>query len=351
MPDINIIFHRPPDSLRVGGLDLAMNELSDALSNQGVSVYFADNLEKDEYAVISKHRSIGWFHGLWQSPYRTYARFYQEQGIPYVVSPHGMLEPWAIKHKAWKKWPYFYCIEKRILQKAQIVFATGMLEEQHLKTKLSNVKTAVIPLGLRANVNPDYDAARQELGWQPHETVLLFLSRIHPKKGLLELLQVLTQVPETEKIKLRMVIVGDGDKKHIQAVQAYMKQNERSLPKVEYVGPVWGEGKWRYLQGANLFCLTTYSENFGLAVLEALTVGTPILTTDQTPWASFKHQKGYYITTLNKNDIRETLMSYIKHAKWSAEERQYLAQTVKEQYAWDRVSKEYIRELTPLLSK
>jgi glycosyltransferase involved in cell wall biosynthesis len=96
---------------------------------------------------------------------------------------------------------------------------------------------------------------------------------LHPKKGLDLLLRALavTELPEMS----RLVIVGGGDPYYVSKLRSLAASLADRLPKIDWVGEVWGAARWPYFQGANLFCLPTHSENFGLAVLEACQVGTP----------------------------------------------------------------------------
>ena len=91
-------FHQPPPAQRAGGLDAAIRSLQSALEALGHEVIV--NPHKMSVQPDAAH-----FHGLWQPAYRSAARHYAGQNIPFVVSPHGMLEPWAWRHKRWKKLP------------------------------------------------------------------------------------------------------------------------------------------------------------------------------------------------------------------------------------------------------
>ena len=104
---MNIRFFEPPPAEKIGGLDAAISSLGAALRQLGhsVSVNAGQPLDSPETAVH--------FHGLWQRNFPVLARECRRRGISYVVSPHGMLEPWARRKKWWKKWPYFQLIEKR----------------------------------------------------------------------------------------------------------------------------------------------------------------------------------------------------------------------------------------------
>jgi glycosyltransferase involved in cell wall biosynthesis len=343
MSALNIHFHRPPEALRIGGLDLAIHEMAGSLRTQGANVLFIDETASSNQTASG--RTIGWFHGLWQPSYRRWAHFYSKSKIPYAVSPHGMLEPWAMKNKAWKKIPYFILMEKGWLSSASIIFSTGSLESQSIRRWLPGQRIEEIALGLAADKAPDYQKARNQLQWADHDVVLLYLSRIHPKKGLLELIRALTHLTEQQRACVRLVIVGDGPKPYTTRIRSFIDRNKSQLPRIDQVGPVWGEEKWAYLQGADLFCLPTYSENFGLAVLEALRVGTPVFTTDQTPWGGFSERNGFYITSPGQMAITRGVCQAIKEYQWGPEARAELSDWSGKAFNWDIIGSQYIQLL------
>src|SRR5689334_14556329 len=98
---MNVHFFQPPPEQLTGGLDAAITSLREALTRIGVAVDDA----------LPEHAGVAHFHGLWQPAHARFARECRRRGVPYVVSPHGMLEPWAWRHKWWKKWPYFHLVE------------------------------------------------------------------------------------------------------------------------------------------------------------------------------------------------------------------------------------------------
>jgi glycosyltransferase involved in cell wall biosynthesis len=256
-----------------------------------------------------------------------------------VVSPHGMLEPWAWRHKWWKKWAYFHLFEKRFLRGADALLATARPEGERLGKMVPGQRVETIPLGIDAGVAPDYEAARAALGWERDERVLLFLSRIHPKKGLDLLLQALARTPAPHPV--RLVIVGDGDPSYVAQLQAWAQTHATGLPRIDWIGPVWGEARWRYFQGADLFCLPTHSENFGLVVLEAWQTGTPVLTTPGTPWAADLAGRGY-LCEPRIDSIGEALRTFWASPTAGAAQRLALHEWTRQNFAWDLLAPRYL---------
>ncbi|MEO6786517.1 MAG: glycosyltransferase [Chthoniobacteraceae bacterium] len=328
-------FFEPPPAQKVGGLDAAIASLAAAMNRLGHSVTFNEMPGGPAEAVAH-------FHGLWQHGFPSLARACRHRGIPYVVSPHGMLEPWARRKKWWKKWPYFHLVEKRWIAGAACVLATAEPEAARLRGIFPRSRIESLPLGLTADKRPDYAAARARLGWGAEETVLLFLSRIHEKKGLDLLLLALAELHGTLPSATRLVIVGPEEQPDYAArCREFIAQNAQRLPRTDWIGAVWGEDRWSYFQGADLFCLPTHSENFGLAVLEACQVGTPALTTTETPWAGPLGSGRGFIARPEIADIHAQIARFFSNKRSSATEREALAAWAWENFDWATLAPRY----------
>lgn len=335
-----INFFQPPGHQRTGGLDLAIQSLQEYLTNAGITV--RSDVSTDLIGQ-SKEPELVHFHGLWQRRFPQISAHCRNQGVPYVVSPHGMLEPWAWRHKRWKKWPYFYLVERRYLAGAEHLVATSTVEESNLSKFFPKMPCTVLPLGLTSSYGPGYAKTRENLGWGESELVLLFLSRIHPKKnlnGLLEALAALGPIPCSRSV--RLVIVGGGEDRYVRQLKGLANEHRNSLPRIDWVGEIWGEGKWPYLQGADLMCLPSFSENSGFSILEALQVGTRVLTTDQTPWSALPSWKAGWVVQPKVEDLVNALSAYFEKPDWPEEQRHGLAAQTRERYSWEKIGSGYI---------
>jgi glycosyltransferase involved in cell wall biosynthesis len=333
---MNLHFFEPPPAQKAGGLDAAISSLGTAMSGLGHRVHVNSGLPSDSAGAVAH------FHGLWQRNFPALARECRRRGIPYVTSPHGMLEPWARRKKWWKKWPYFQLVEKRWIAGAACVLATGKPEADRLAHFFPRNRIESLPLGLTADSRPDHASARTRRGWKPEETVLLFLSRIHEKKGLDLLLHALADLHGTVPRATRLVVVGPEEQPAYAArCRDFAAQNAARLPPVEWSGAVWGEERWSYFQGADLFCLPTHSENFGLAVLEACQVGTPALTTTETPWARVLTAGRGYIARPDVADLRERLAEFFADTGWTPARRQALSAWAWSEFDWAHLAPRY----------
>jgi glycosyltransferase involved in cell wall biosynthesis len=180
---------------------------------------------------------------------------------------------------------------------------------------------------------------------------LLFLSRVHPKKGIHLLLESLTGLERESLRDVRLVIVGSGERKYVRELADFVRRESSRLPRVEWMGEIWGDAKWAYFQGADLFVLPSHSENFGLAILEALQVGTPVLTTNQTPWELVCSLGAGRLVDATEEAIRTALAAFLEDRQWTMEQREALARAIHERFSWDRVGPAYLDFYENLLGR
>lgn len=216
--------------------------------------------------------------GLWRQGSlvaRHWKKRYPDRKL--IVQSAGMLEPWARKRNSWLKRLYFSYAESRLFDSCDAVHATSTAEAKNLRMLgIPADKIFIIEEGIF--MPPEAQLHRLQLSG-PRK--LLFLSRIHPKKGIELLLEALALLRPTQWI---CQIVGMGEAAYIAALKARIKVlNLDSV--VEFVGPLYGAQKEHAFQEASAFILPTYSENFGIAVAEAMSWGLPVITTTETPWS------------------------------------------------------------------
>jgi len=222
-------------------------------------------------------------HTLW-SPLNLAARYAcRKHDKPYVLMPHGMLDPYSLSLKALKKSVYLKFFEGPNMAGAQrMIYTTS--EEERLATlaALHLPRGAIVPLGARASSNPISDLRRQFLEQYPQaegKRRLLFLGRLHHKKGLDRILNCLQRVRQTIPDVL-LIIAGTGDPKY----QEHIRQSIRALSlddHVMFTGHLDGERKWAAFAVSELFLLPSRQENFAITVAEAMQMGVPVIITDK----------------------------------------------------------------------
>jgi len=334
---MKILFAEPPAKRRVGGIETALAGLSAALIQGGGEVRRADRL--DEAMVASA--DVVHFHGLWEPAHARARRWCQRLGKPFLVSPHGMLEAWALRHRGWKKLLYFFLVERPSLSGASWILATSAEEEMALQRWFSPARLSHLPLGLDTVPVKPYDQARSAVGVPPDEFVVLFLSRCHEKKGLHLLVKVLPRIARVSPHRLRLLVVGEGEPSYVVPLRHATAAWAGNLS-CTWVGARWGAEKWDYLAAADIMCLPSFSENFGLAILESLFAGTPVLTTTATPWGSLRGPMPVLLIEPAADALEAALRERLHAPKPSQGERQATRDRAIASFNWASLAPRYL---------
>ncbi len=221
--------------------------------------------------------------GVWMFPNLFARHFATRHKLALVISPRGMLEPWSLAWRSLKKAVAWQLYEKQNFQAAQMLHATSQQELESIRALGLRQAVAVIPNGIDlpdATVQPDLFL--RKFPQVQNKKILLFLSRLHPKKGL-ELLLRAWQDLQPEFREWHLIIAGASSNSYDQTLQSII--NQQGLNEVSLVGDLEGTLKSSAFAASRLFVLPSFSENFGVVVGEALAHGVPVVTTDQTPWA------------------------------------------------------------------
>jgi glycosyltransferase involved in cell wall biosynthesis len=221
-------------------------------------------------------------HGLWTYPSLAAFSVSRKLGIARVISPHGMLDQWALAQSSAKK------------RAALALFERSNLAGATIHALCNSEVIAVRALGIRAPITvipngTDLPAISLEPTTQPvwhgrlpsDAHVMLFLGRIHPKKGLASLIQAMARELATVEAGCWYLVVAGWDQEgHRAELQALVEENDLD-DRVHFVGPVFGREKLAALSAAQLFVLPSFSEGLPMSVLEAWACNLPVLMTPQ----------------------------------------------------------------------
>lgn len=228
-------------------------------------------------------------HGLWQDLGRAVREACRAANRPYFVFPHGMLDPtlrqtYPVRH--FKKWAYWLLAERFVLRDARAVFFTCE-EERRLARQtfpLYSVNECVVKYGAAA---PPPEFVNRAAQFRTRDRAdWLFLGRLHSKKGLDLLIRaygkLVSEISSAERAALpRLILAGPcHDESYRRGLQT-LAEKLQITDKIDWPGMLFGEAKWAALAGAEVFILPSFQENFGIAVAEALAVGTPVLLSDR----------------------------------------------------------------------
>jgi glycosyltransferase involved in cell wall biosynthesis len=251
-------------------------------------------LNEFQQFLIDEKPDLVHINGIWSPENWGFQKKAQELGIKVILSPHGMLEPWILDQNPWKKKIGLFLYQKKAIQKVLFLHATAQMEADNIRVLGFKTPIHIIPNGIDL---VDVKVIKEYYGTKK----MVFLSRIHPKKGI-ELLLEAWRNSSTDDWTLE--IAGNGDKEYIET----LNQSAKNLKNVNFVGAKYGEDKWDFLRSADVMVLPTYSENFGIVVAEALAVGVPVITTQGTPWEDLESYNCGWWIDLSVENLKSTFL-------------------------------------------
>jgi glycosyltransferase involved in cell wall biosynthesis len=260
---------------KTGGVCSAVELLNEAMVRAGIQSRISDNPRVE----VSNRREWIIAHGLWQWP----GRVARSLGNPYLVYPHGMLDPWFKKtypFKHFKKQLYWWAIQGKILRGAHAVCFTTQEEQALAQKTFSPYQANEVVTGLGVQAPPQELDISKEKFFEKYPAlkgrkILLYLGRFHPKKGVDELIRSWKKRrnPNDEVL----VLAGPLNKKDpwIQKLLSWVGED----PSVIWTGMLQGIEKWGALCSADAMILPSHQENYGMVVAEACSIGLPVYLT------------------------------------------------------------------------
>ena len=220
---------------------------------------------------------------IWNYPVSLAAYYSRRNKKPYIISPRGLLYPYARRKKFWRKWVYYNFITKKDLRGASAMHYTSDDEEKacHASLGLKN-QAFVIPNGIdltEFSHLPKREIFRERYPVLGNKKVLFFLGRINWKKGLDILVPAYSKLA-SERDDVHLLIAGSDEAGYIKKVKSWIKRYGLE-GKVTFTGMLVGRDKLAAYAASDIFVLPSYSENFGLAAVEAMACGVPVIISHQ----------------------------------------------------------------------
>jgi glycosyltransferase involved in cell wall biosynthesis len=264
----------------------------------------------------------------------------QIKKVPYLIHPHGTLGKCPLSQKSFKKNLYMNLLGKKILLKSCGIISASLIEAEDLKVVLGeNSNSFVIPFGINAPTLIDNPKQKlcDLLKIDDDLPIILFMSRLHPVKGLEYLIPALGNIKDR---KFWLILAGNGDASYENQIKQLLAQYNISN-NVIHVGFIRGNEKLLFLQGSDLFVLTSLSESFGLSVLEAMSSQLPVLITDNVPLSIVvkEHQLGY-VSQLDIDAITQNLLLFLDNLEEACQKGTRSRQVVLEKYRWDVIAQQ-----------
>lgn len=309
---------------KAAGTSVFAGEVANELVAQGheVTIAVADPKCDDCYKLDPRVKLIGFddvvvgdydivhIHALWTLVLSRIAKTARKVGVKVVWSPHGMLTPWALRNKWWKKLLGLALYQYWSLRNANLIHVTAQSEVEDVRRLGLKNEVVVAPLGVRVNEAGDTSGTKEG-------KTLLFVSRVQRKKGLPNLLEAWARLPQELNKDWTIRIVGPDQDNHTAELMAQceslglsytdqegnihrptsnLQPKTSNQPEVAFVGPKYDDELDREYRNADLFVLPTHSENFGSVVIEALARGVPVICTKEAPWEELEtHNCGWWI--------------------------------------------------------
>jgi poly(glycerol-phosphate) alpha-glucosyltransferase len=354
-------------SRRAGGVFTALTRLAQSLTRDGQTVVevigLADEYTSDDLSAWQPVRpqvlrgytefglAPGMFrslrqvdpdivhtHGLWMYPSIVASRWAQVTRRPHIVSPQGMLDPWALKNAWWKKRIAALAFEDAHLRRARCLHSVCEAEAHSFRTYGLRSPICIIPNGMDLPEEKSSEPPKSDPRVPDCARVLLYLGRLHPKKGLEALLQAWHTFQKTALADDWYLVIAGWDQ------DGYQKRLQQMCKKLElrqavFVGPQFGKDKDAWYRRASASILPSYSEGLPLSVLEAWAYGVPVLMTEHCNLSC-----GFEAAAATKIDLEpESILEGLKALAGAREaDRRAMGERgrvlVRERFAWPKIA-------------
>lgn len=287
------------------------------------------------YGVVPdvKRYDVVHLHGLWDPALHTVAKACRSASEKYVISPRGMLDPWALSVKKWKKKVALWLYQRKDLRCAAAFHVTAKEELSHVRNAGFQQTCIVAPNAVDLPLEMPARCVGDKI------KTAIFLSRLHPGKGLLSLAEAWSR---TRPSGWKMKVVGPDSYGHKRDVLARLDQLGIRR-EWEFVDVLDDVQKWEAYRSSDLLVHPSVSENFGITIAEGLAAGLPVIATRGTPWQELRERKCGWWIDLGVEPLADALKEAMA---LSDEKRRQMGengrQLVKEKYTWDAVVKKMI---------
>lgn len=269
------------------------------LPKEHVAHSFSLNFKKYLHSI---NKQIFHIHGTWSPFYHWATKHARDNNIPYIISPRGNLEPWCLNEKKYKKKLALWLYQNEDLKHASCIYTSGELEAYNIRSLGYPNPIAIIPNGIDISTYPFKNKQKDK-----EKRQILFLSRIHPKKGLDLLIKAWKDLAPIYSTNWNIAIVGNGERAYINHLNHLIERLDIQ-DSVQILPPTFGKEKIDLYHNSDLFVLPTYSENFGMVIAEAMACGLPVITTKNTPWGCIEKEKCGWWINLSLEELKRTLI-------------------------------------------
>ncbi|WP_414550969.1 glycosyltransferase [Anabaena sp. CCY 0017] len=275
----------------------------------------------------------------------------QFRNIPYIATPHGMMEPWALAYKAWKKKLYFTLLEQPALQKASSIQMLASTEAEGIKSLHLKPPLVIVPNGIHSTdfaSLPSPDIFYQQFPETRNKILIIFLGRIDPKKGLDLLAPAFAKVHE-KFTETHLIVAGPDNTGFLSTAESYFMEGG-CRDAVTFTGMLRGDMKYAALAAANIYVAPSYSEGFSMSVLEGMAAGLPCVITTGCNFPEAGMANAASIVDIDANQIADSLIEFLQDPIKAKATGDRARQFILENYTWDSIASKMLSVYQDLIS-
>ena len=286
-------------------------------------------------------------HALWEEIQHQASRAAQRRGVPYVVTPHGMLAPWSLSQGGivhrWGKRAYVALRLRRNLNRATAIHFTTPAERDLVAPMGLRAKSLIEPVGIdfsEFETLPEPGLFRAKYPQLAGRPMVLFLSRLSPQKGLDVLIPAFARLKDSDAI---LVLAGPDYDNYAQAVRGWVKQHKLD-DRVIFTGMLHGRERIEAFRDADLFVLPSHHENFGIVVAEAMAAGAPlVISREDNIWHEVVEAgAGTAVRGGNVDGLAEELNRWIRHDAMRSAAGEKARKFAREHYDWQSIANRWV---------
>ncbi len=274
----------------------------------------------------------------------------QVHRVPYVMTPHGMLEPWALSYKAWKKRLYYALFEKPALHHASAIQMLASSEAYRIKPLNLKPPLVIVPNGIHREdfeTLPEPELFYQKFPNTRNKTLILFLGRVDPKKGLDLLATAFAKVHALFR-QTHLIVAGPDNTGFLRIAQGYFAKTG-CLDAVTFTRLLTGSLKYAALAAASLYVAPSYSEGFSMSVLEGMASGLPCVITTGCNFPEAAAAQAARVVNIDAEEIADALIQCLSNPPQQAKEMGDRArQLILEKYTWNRIASNLVDVYTAI---
>ena len=292
-------------------------------------------------------------NSLYTFPSTAAAYYCRHFRVPYLLRPHGTLDPYLFARHRPRKFVYEWLVELRNLKHAAAVHFTAAEEMELARRSVPEIKGVVVPLGVHPR---EYDrnmtaptSGTSQYGEAGRRSIL-FLGRLNFKKGLDLLVKAFGLVARTHD-DVRLILAGPDEDNYSTRVRRWLKE-EGILSKARFTGMLTGKEKVALLHSADIFALPSYSENFGLAVVEAMASGLPVVISNRVNiWREVAGANAGIVVNCDAVALADGLVALLDDSELRRTMGENGRRLVRQRYDWKIAGEQMLCVYREVLSK